>query len=217
MADTVTQPLPLTEREIALNRAAWFGSVGQALSAPGTVGSRLGGASTQLTANMAAADQQSIQNQLMERYVKAAEKAAKKKKGILGSVGSLLGGGIGAALAIPTGGMSVLAGAELGSMLGGSAGGTIDAFSGNGGGTTQGMSTQMMQSMMQPTTPATTVATIAPSQIQNPIDPSGSNSPFPKRRFNTTPEENPWQYAFGYPRQTLYNYPDTYVGRPIGQ
>lgn len=59
--------------------------------------------------------------------LKKAEKAAKKAgKGALGgSIGTFAGMAIGAALAIPTGGLSLAAGAALGGMIGGSAGTTI--------------------------------------------------------------------------------------------
>lgn len=55
------------------------------------------------------------------------EKAAKKAgKGALGgSIGTFAGMAIGAVLAVPTGGLSLAAGAALGGMIGGSAGTTI--------------------------------------------------------------------------------------------
>ena len=49
-----------------------------------------------------------------------------KKTGLGKLMGSGLGMGLGALLAIPTGGLSVAAGAGLGSMLGGTAGGIYD-------------------------------------------------------------------------------------------
>lgn len=59
--------------------------------------------------------------------LRKAEKAAKKaSKGALGgSIGTFAGMAIGAALAIPTGGLSLAAGAALGGMIGGAGGSTI--------------------------------------------------------------------------------------------
>ena len=58
--------------------------------------------------------------------LRKAEKAAKKAgKGALGgSIGTFAGMAIGAALAVPTGGLSLAAGAALGGMIGGSVGTT---------------------------------------------------------------------------------------------
>jgi len=69
-----------------------------------------------------------------ELHKREAEKAAKKKKGgWFGLGGAGAGAGIGALLAIPTGGLSVVAGAALGSGIGGGVGSAIDsAVSGTG-------------------------------------------------------------------------------------
>ena len=60
----------------------------------------------------------------MEEFEANAEKVAKEQKyrGLLGKVGSFAGTALGAALAAPTGGMSVLAGKALGSAIGKGAG-----------------------------------------------------------------------------------------------
>ena len=49
--------------------------------------------------------------------------------GLFGAGGAVVGAVAGAILAAPTGGMSVLAGAQLGSMIGGGAGSVVDSFS----------------------------------------------------------------------------------------
>lgn len=67
---------------------------------------------------------------LSDEAIKKAQKKA-NKKGKLGKTGQLAGTVVGAALAAPTGGMSMLGGAALGGQIGGAAGdlaggGTID-------------------------------------------------------------------------------------------
>lgn len=62
-----------------------------------------------------------------------AEKAAKSNNGWLGLGGAGAGAALGALLAIPTGGLSVLAGAGLGGAIGGTTGGAIDQAMGNDG------------------------------------------------------------------------------------
>ena len=61
---------------------------------------------------------------------RAAKKAAEKKKGLFGLGGTAAGAGIGALLAAPTGGLSMLAGASLGGGLGGTIGSGIDTAMG---------------------------------------------------------------------------------------
>jgi hypothetical protein len=52
----------------------------------------------------------------------------RKKSGLMGGVGALAGAGLGALLAVPTGGMSIGAGAMLGSTLGGAGGSMFDQY-----------------------------------------------------------------------------------------
>lgn len=70
---------------------------------------------------------------LADEAMKKAQKKA-KKKGKMGSIGQIAGMAAGAALAAPTGGMSLLAGAGLGGQVGGAlgnlaGGGTVDPVS----------------------------------------------------------------------------------------
>lgn len=60
-----------------------------------------------------------LQQQALNAQINASKSGGSGKSGL---IGSLAGAGIGAALAFPTGGMSMLAGAQLGSMFGGGAG-----------------------------------------------------------------------------------------------
>ena len=70
--------------------------------------------------------------ELMQQYE---QQKAKSLGGMLGGAGSLIGTGLGALLAVPTGGLSLLGGAALGGALGGGAGGLLGgAFGGGGGG-----------------------------------------------------------------------------------
>jgi hypothetical protein len=72
-------------------------------------------------------NQQNYENQLASYY-------ANKKSSSMGSIGALAGTALGALFALPTGGMSIAAGAALGGALGGTAG---SIFSGDTSGATQ--------------------------------------------------------------------------------
>lgn len=74
-------------------------------------------------------------NALLRRQadIRARENAAKSNQGWLGVGGAAAGAGVGALLAAPTGGMSMLAGAGLGSSIGATGGGALDMAMGNDG------------------------------------------------------------------------------------
>ena len=73
-----------------------------------------------------------LQNQIALENAKlqaAQMQAAQQgRAGAMGGLGALVGTGLGALLAVPTGGMSVLAGAQLGGALGGAGGSALGGF-----------------------------------------------------------------------------------------
>lgn len=74
------------------------------------------------------------ENAANQQYANAMNAYNQSQSGAMSSgIGSLVGAGLGAALAIPTGGLSLAGGAMLGSALGGTAGGLIGGGSGGGG------------------------------------------------------------------------------------
>jgi len=102
----------------------------QALS---SVGSTVSGIAenkmqTQAQTNLQLANQIGQLEMQRDQYIqqKEAEKKA-KKRGLLQTIGQVGGAIVGGLLAIPTGGMSLLAGAGLGSALGGAVGSVVNA------------------------------------------------------------------------------------------
>ena len=83
-----------------------------------------------------------------------------------GGIGQAIGTGLGALLAIPTGGMSLAAGAALGSSLGGAGGSIIDSVT--GGENTQGNQVQMPQLNIDP---------VNTQQYYNPVKAYGGGIP----------------------------------------